>query len=170
VEDSEECVVYRICTGCGERKPITRFSKKKNGPGGIRTNCKECNNAEIKRYHANNPGYAKMANKRQWRRRKELEEFNTTLLIKRKIRGSNREGCIPCVTPISEIVPTYTIICQACEVDVGSTKICLDHNHATGKFRGWLCDDCNVSLGRMKDSAERLRRLADYIETCNEHS
>lgn len=26
------------------------------------------------------------------------------------------------------------------------TRLALDHNHNTGKIRGWLCNPCNVSL------------------------
>lgn len=40
----------------------------------------------------------------------------------------------------------------------------LDHCHDTKKVRGILCHHCNISLGHMQDSAENLRRLADYIE------
>lgn len=40
----------------------------------------------------------------------------------------------------------------------------LDHDHATGAFRGWLCSNCNAGLGFYKDSPERLRAAADYLE------
>jgi hypothetical protein len=43
-------------------------------------------------------------------------------------------------------------------------KICLDHNHSTGKFRGWLCDRCNRTLGLANDDPALLRKMADYIE------
>lgn len=47
----------------------------------------------------------------------------------------------------------------------GSTrKISFDHCHATGKFRGWLCDSCNIALGRVHDNPAVLRALADYLE------
>ncbi|RVN04091.1 endonuclease domain-containing protein [Sinorhizobium meliloti] len=40
---------------------------------------------------------------------------------------------------------------------------CWDHNHATGEFRGWLCARCNMVLGRVGDSSELLKSLADYV-------
>lgn len=40
----------------------------------------------------------------------------------------------------------------------------IDHDHATGRFRGMLCSGCNLALGNVKDSPERLRALAAYIE------
>lgn len=49
--------------------------------------------------------------------------------------------------------------CSAC----GSRyRIHIDHDHATGKVRGALCSPCNVALGYMQDSPERLELLAAY--------
>jgi hypothetical protein len=40
----------------------------------------------------------------------------------------------------------------------------LDHSHITGKIRGWLCDNCNTAIGKLKESPEVLRRAADWVE------
>jgi hypothetical protein len=40
----------------------------------------------------------------------------------------------------------------------------VDHCHATGVVRGILCHHCNVALGHARDSANRLRALASYLE------
>lgn len=60
-----------------------------------------------------------------------------------------------------------------------STSLHVDHDHAccpdgtyaeTGKVscgecvRGVLCMNCNVSLGRLRESPERIRGLATYLE------
>lgn len=45
-----------------------------------------------------------------------------------------------------------------------SPKIVWDHNHETGKFRGWICTPCNYILGRVKDDPEVLRKMADYLD------
>lgn len=52
-----------------------------------------------------------------------------------------------------------------CEVCNKSGVICFDHCHSTGKFRGWLCKECNVVLGIVKEDPETLRKLAAYLDT-----
>jgi len=41
----------------------------------------------------------------------------------------------------------------------------VDHCHASGVVRGLLCKPCNIAVGCMKDNAEWIRKMADYIET-----
>lgn len=43
-------------------------------------------------------------------------------------------------------------------------RICVDHDHKTGKIRGWLCDKCNVTLGRVDDSPKILMALIKYLK------
>jgi hypothetical protein len=42
--------------------------------------------------------------------------------------------------------------------------ITLDHDHKTGKFRGWLCSNCNTALGLVQENKETLQALIKYIE------
>lgn len=53
---------------------------------------------------------------------------------------------------------------ENCEVCGLKGRICFDHNHKIGKFRGWLCEQCNVILGYARDNPKTLRLLADYLE------
>ena len=40
----------------------------------------------------------------------------------------------------------------------------VDHCHRTGVIRGIVCHPCNMALSMAKDSPERLRAMADYLE------
>jgi hypothetical protein len=57
-------------------------------------------------------------------------------------------------------VPRRPAVCPLC----GRGPTHLDHDHATGRIRGWLCRSCNLALGLMAEDPVLLRRLADWIE------
>lgn len=40
----------------------------------------------------------------------------------------------------------------------------VDHDHITGRVRGLLCPLCNICIGQMGESPERLRKAAEYLE------
>ncbi len=42
-------------------------------------------------------------------------------------------------------------------------KTVFDHDHATGQFRGWLCNKCNWILGLVSDDPSKLDALAEYL-------
>lgn len=54
--------------------------------------------------------------------------------------------------------------CAICMLETPGKALRVDHDHATGKVRGLLCDSCNNGLGRFKDSPAVLRQAAYYIE------
>lgn len=60
-----------------------------------------------------------------------------------------------------QIEETLPEACEAC----GSTqRLSLDHNHATGLYRGRLCHHCNAALGQVDESVDTLKALARYLE------
>jgi hypothetical protein len=52
---------------------------------------------------------------------------------------------------------------EQCEVCGALERIMFDHDHETGKFRGWICGRCNTALGMVKDNAETLMALSNYL-------
>jgi len=58
---------------------------------------------------------------------------------------------------------------EACELCLEPAKTVFDHCHASGNFRGWLCDRCNRTLGQVKDSVGLLKRMIYYLENGGVH-
>lgn len=54
--------------------------------------------------------------------------------------------------------------CEICGRPPNSRyRLALDHNHISGKFRGWLCFSCNTCLGKFEDNPVWLERAAEYV-------
>jgi hypothetical protein len=58
--------------------------------------------------------------------------------------------------------PFQCPICNKTTI-AGISKIVLDHNHNTGKVRGYLCESCNTGIGRFDDNAEIIRRAISWL-------
>lgn len=61
-------------------------------------------------------------------------------------------------------------VCAICSRIDPVRSLAVDHCHTTGKVRGLLCRDCNQGLGLYQDNIERLKRAADYLYVCRDHS
>jgi Recombination endonuclease VII len=56
-------------------------------------------------------------------------------------------------------------MCEICAWPrMESRALCLDHDHHTGLFRGWLCFRCNSGIGLLGDDLASLRRAVVYLE------
>ena len=61
-------------------------------------------------------------------------------------------------------VPFECPICGKRTIAGITCKVVLDHNHQTGKVRGWVCDSCNTGIGRFKDDTELIKKAIKYVE------
>jgi hypothetical protein len=52
--------------------------------------------------------------------------------------------------------------CAICR-ETSATRLCIDHDHATGRVRKLLCHSCNVGLSRFRDNPALLEKAAEYI-------
>tara|TARA_A200000159_G_C7239023_1_gene303691 strand:+ start:39 stop:185 length:147 start_codon:yes stop_codon:yes gene_type:complete len=39
-----------------------------------------------------------------------------------------------------------------------------DHDHNTLKFRGWICDPCNMGIGKLGDDLEGIEKALAYLK------
>ena len=82
--------------------------------------------------------------------------------------------CKPCIGE-SEVLlralkkqnPCTSDQCACCNrID----KLFCDHDHATGKFRAWICRNCNSGIGQLGDSEEGLKQALAYLERTRTNS
>lgn len=54
--------------------------------------------------------------------------------------------------------------CAICHTPFESPRaLRYDHNHETGRFRGFLCQGCNTGIGQLRDHPAVLVRAAEYL-------
>lgn len=135
-----------ICSACGEYKPVDSFSmgNKNKLPSrrGRYSYCRQCTNEKVRKHRKANPAANRVIQRRANIKRLygiTADEYDSLL--------ASQEGR-----------------CGICGTHESETRIHLDHCHATGKIRAFLCYGCNTALGMMKDSPELLRKAADYLE------
>lgn len=60
-------------------------------------------------------------------------------------RDGREKGYLGILATLEELAASYTGYCQLCDIPESECRSCLaaDHDHKTGRFRGWLCRPCN---------------------------
>lgn len=53
--------------------------------------------------------------------------------------------------------------CEICGREVTGKALHIDHDHATKKYRGILCDKCNLLLGCANDDPVILSKAIEYL-------
>ena len=123
--------------------------------------------AQKRAYYAENRG-------RQLAQRRAYREANPEKVREsmRKYREANPEKVRESMRKYDRIyrgMPTPTrpepAGCEACHKPPSGRykSLCLEHNHTTGAFRGWLCHRCNSALGLLGDSAQGVLQLLAFL-------
>ena len=55
-------------------------------------------------------------------------------------------------------------ICHKMGIVGVNVRVVIDHDHHTGRKRGYLCDSCNTGLGRFKNGEDYLRSAIAYLK------
>ena len=102
---------------------------------------------------------------------KPLDQYGLCKLYRGVEQGKYfRSECIDCEKKLSQQLrkvkrnaiekPTH---CQCCCKE--KNILILDHDHSTGKFRGWICRNCNQGIGKLGDNTEGLQKAVKYLES-----
>ena len=56
-------------------------------------------------------------------------------------------------------------VCAICQQENSlGHRLCVDHDHRTGRVRGLLCHSCNKGVGFFKDRPDLLHRTIRYLD------
>jgi hypothetical protein len=85
---------------------------------------------------------------------------------KRKIHGSTRSYHLKRRYGLTaeEVAGHQMMQLRRCLICLKEAKLHVDHDHASGKFRGLLCFSCNNGPGQFNDDPDTLRNAADYLD------
>jgi len=142
----------KTCTACGETRPVTDFSlKREKGRNPYyRGKCKPCE----ARYYRD-----RVAGKREdpaWRHHRWITNLKSKY-------GLTRAQYI-------DKMLEQDFCCELCRKPqatfyVDHDHACCDHERSCGAcVRSLLCDNCNKMLGHARDDAETLKRAVAYLE------
>lgn len=144
----------KLCSFCQSIKSISYFDKKYNTHDGFSSRCKECLSHFWKNWYQNNLDTNRDINNfinREWTKTKPGKEY----LLNKRLKKYNltKEAFI-------RLIDECDGICQICNAKPFEA---IDHCHETGRVRGLLCHQCNLSLGGFKDSVKELQKAINYL-------
>lgn len=169
------------CTLCKVEKPTTAFSPQRKY---FHARCKACRSknandvrgaegeeSKIARrktytaYYASKIATSESAMESRRQRGKALYSKDSVNIKYRRAKsrfGVSREQ-------IDTMISVQRGLCanRGCGIEIkfGDRMTHIDHDHVTGRVRGLLCFSCNVALGNLKESKNRMLGLIEYLET-----
>ncbi len=129
----------KVCNTCKTKKPLSGFSRHPDTKDGRQGKCKTCHSSYASAQYQKNKAFI--------RRQHLYKKYRLTIedwdLMFQKQGGK----------------------CAICRKDHKSvTKgLHVDHCHKTGIVRGLLCNICNITLGRIKDSIDWMDSAKKYL-------
>lgn len=138
------------CSVCGTDYPATLayFCTNKKRTDGMQGICKRCHNDETQTWRKDHPIRAKEINKKS-QLRKALRKLGMTENDFDTLLREQNNKCA---------------ICGSDPPQNRTTRLHIDHDHATGTHRGLLCPDCNTALGLLQDSPIILTAAIEYLK------
>ena len=132
------------CFKCKITQNSTNFGKDKAKQDGLRIYCKSCAH-QIDKAH-----YSRNIEKRRNKQRRYLGADPESTL------RPEPDHCEACGTPS-----------RLCKIK-GRTGLHWDHDHSTGKHRGWLCTKCNHDETVVSAMLRgEMQHLIDYLKRTN---
>jgi hypothetical protein len=144
----------KVCSICKEPKELSQFGSDKSSKDGKNHRCKPCYNTYMLNAHHTTRRDANNARARKWHHSHKTKAKDTALRRKFSIG----------IDEYNKLAAEQNNLCAICKNPNTLRMLVVDHNHATDKIRGLLCDHCNKGLGFFKDNTDLLTEAINYIK------
>lgn len=67
----------------------------------------------------------------------------------------------------NELLEKQNHVCAICG-NKPKNRLCVDHDHKTGKVRSLLCNKCNTAIGNANEDIGILKKMIEYLELSSE--
>lgn len=140
----------RVCGRCNLAQPLADFPMHRSAKGTpyYHTRCRACRRDQ-NRARAKTPGGKAVKRLGTLRR-----EFGLTEVQYQQMHDQQNGRCAICNRPETKRHWKGTLM-----------RLCVDHDHKTGRIRALLCSGCNAGLGGFKDNPAALLVAFDYVRT-----
>lgn len=161
----------KVCSTCNRYLPLNAYYRRAVTPDGLMYRCKDCCRDAYNKRYENDPNF------REVRKRHNRSYYDANQERRRRDRRKNLNRYGITEDDFAALDESQGGRCAICndlpnETNVRSRKkrLCVDHEHETGKIRGLLCDRCNTGLGIFKDSVNRLQSAIAYLQKATQSS
>jgi len=170
-------MLEKRCSRCGETQPLANFYPHNSTLDRRAPHCRDCERTRCKeRYNDPERAAARLA-KREAKRLARVAR-GAPKAPKRVFNFAGRVKSMYGVTfeEVRRALSDNLGLCAnvACGKEITfdvrgheHNRAMIDHDHATGKFRGVLCRECNTSLGYFEKDKNYILGLTKYL---SEHS
>lgn len=134
----------RWCSICKLWKDVKLYSPDRRRPGALLRRCRPCQVEAVKTSREKNGSWP------AWQNGMYLRKYGITLDQYDEMAEEQDHKCALCGMP---------------ETTSNKERLCIDHDHDTGRVRRLLCSNCNRALGLLRDDSVLLRAAAAYIES-----
>lgn len=150
----------KFCTKCKLEQSLSEFYKNNQTFDRLTYSCKNC--LSIGRSERGKAYYQKNKNKIKaqtlaYERNNPEKRLNYRLKSRYRVSKEQYDLLLIAQNGVCRI-------CNQFKTNKNSSRLVLDHCHATGKVRGLLCDNCNKGLGQFADDPELLIKAAEYLK------
>ena len=157
----ESGVVCKTCSKCKQSLPLNRFGLHNKTKDKLRTYCKECWNAYKHEWRIHNPDKFIEQQRRNNQNTKLRGRYKVQPLSEQRTQRLKRLYGLT-DAQYESILAEQDGRCACCG-RVPDLEPRVDHDHKTGDVRGILCHKCNVGIGLLGDTEDRVQLAVDYL-------